>query len=117
MADLKKIELAGLKEVGKSWQEYLQEGVKLQALNAPDLLEDLTPEEESILEEILKSPAIQVRFKALFFSLILNSLEGKLKWIPFKGRILSKVWEELNQQLDKLIDWAEDWYQKRGKDE
>lgn len=97
----------------KTWEELLNRNELPQDLDVGDLFQDLSPEEESIIEEILNSPAIQVRLKALLISLVMSNLEGKLKWIPFKGMILAKVWEELMKQLNALVDRAEEWYRNR----
>lgn len=65
---------------------------------------DLTPEEESIVEDILASDAIQVRFKNWLVTLVLAKVGGVLAFIPWKKRILGFLYSTLLEEVDEQID-------------
>lgn len=83
-----------------TWQEAVKRA-KLREGPDPD---QLSPEEQSIIEEILDSDTIQVRLKNYLFGLVLARVEGVLSFIPGKRLILGWLWDKLNLEFDDLID-------------
>lgn len=83
----------------------LDEAIKRAKLREGPPVDDLSPEEQSIVEDILASDAIQVRFKNWLIVLVIGALEASpLKFLPFKRRVLAFVYGVLMDEVDDLVD-------------
>jgi len=98
------------------WKELVKNAQLRTTTSPEDVLGVMTPKEQSIIEDIIDSPAVQVRLKNFIFEVILSQLTGKLKFIPFKHKILEYAWGFLNEGIDKFVEVAKAWRDKRKAD-
>ena len=100
LTDISRVEV----KLGTGHKFNMEDALRAARLRTSTTPAELTAKEQSIAQEILADPTIQVRLRNWVITRVLGAVDKSLWFIPFKKRILGFVWDKLNEEIDEGIE-------------